>query len=283
MTGITRRHFAAAAALLPALKLQAARLDRVGAQLYTLRSVLPQKPVETLRTLEQIGYTEVEVVGGDLPKIWDALRATRLKAVAVHFDTAIFTRDTAKLDAALDDAKAKGFAYVLCPWVPPDQRSAEAMQRLGAALNEAGRKAQARGLTLCYHNHAFEFAPMEGGGTMLDRLLRETDPGLVQLEFDIMWSQVAGVDPVSVLKKYAGRVPLVHLKNVKAGIGPRFDEKVPRDAFLEVGQGAIAIAPVLRAAVAAGTKHFFVEQDQTPGDPLDSLRGSFNYLRGLEF
>ncbi|MBE7544184.1 MAG: sugar phosphate isomerase/epimerase [Bryobacteraceae bacterium] len=283
MTGITRRRFAAAAALLPALKLQAARLERIGAQLYTLRSVLPQKPAETLRALEQIGYNEVEVVGGDLPKIWDALRATRLKAIAVHFDAAIFTRDTAKLDAALDDAKAKGFAYVLCPWVPPDQRSADAMQRLGAALNEAGRKARARGLTLCYHNHAFEFAPMEGGGTMLDRLLRETDPSLVQLEFDIMWSQVAGVDPVSVLKKYAGRVPLVHLKNVKAGIGPRFDEKVPREAFQEVGQGAIAIAPVLRAAVAAGAKHFFVEQDQTPGDPIESLRGSFNYLRGLEF
>lgn len=282
MSLISRRRFAAAAALLPALRLQGARLERIGAQLYTLRTVLPQKPLETLRALEQIGYAEVEVVGGDLPKIWDALKQTRLKPVGLHFDAMIFTRDAAKLDGALDEAREKGFGYVLCPWVPPDQRTPEAMQRLGAALNEAGRKARARGLTLCYHNHAFEFAPMNGG-TMFDRLLSETDPQLVQIEFDMMWSQVAGVDPVSVLEKYKGRVPLIHLKNVKDGVGPQFNEKVGRDAFKEVGAGVIDVARVLRAAAAAGVKHYFVEQDQTPGEPLDSLRQSFEYLRRLEY
>lgn len=283
MTPITRRRFAAAAALLPAAKLGAARLDRVGAQLYTLRSVLPKQPVETLRALEQIGYAEVEVIANQMEPIWDALKQTRLKPVALHFDAALFTRDAAKLDAALDDAKQRGFAYVLCPWVPPNERSADAMQRLGAALNDAGRKARQRGLVLCYHNHAFEFAPMEGGGTMFDRLLKETDPGLVQIEFDIMWSQVAGVDPVSVIGKYKGRIPLVHLKNVSAGVGPQYHEKVAREDFQEVGRGVIDIPRVLRAAAAAGAKHYFVEQDQTPGDPLESLRGSFAYLRGLEY
>lgn len=283
MTPITRRRFAAAAALLPAAKLGAARLDRVGAQLYTLRSVLPKQPLETLRALEQIGYAEVEVIANQMEPIWDALKQTRLKPVALHFDAALFTRDAAKLDAALDDAKQRGFAYVLCPWVPPNERSADAMQRLGAALNDAGRKARQRGLVLCYHNHAFEFAPMEGGGTMFDRLLKETDPGLVQIEFDIMWSQVAGVDPVSVIGKYKGRIPLVHLKNVSAGVGPQYHEKVAREDFQEVGRGVIDIPRVLRAAAAAGAKHYFVEQDQTPGDPLESLRGSFAYLRGLEY
>lgn len=280
MTSITRRRFAAAA-LLPAARIRAARLERIGAQLYTLRTVLPKQPLETLRALEQIGYAEVEVVANQMKLIWDALRQTRLKPVALHFDAALFTRGAAKLDAALDDARQRGFAYVLCPWVPPDERSADAMQRLGAALNEAGRKARQRGLALCYHNHAFEFAPLEGGGTLFDRLLKETDPELVQIEFDIMWSQVAGVDPVSVLEKYKGRIPLVHLKNVRAGVGPQFHEKLAREDFEEVGRGVIDIPGVLKAAAAAGAKHYFVEQDQTPGDPLESLRGSYAYLRGL--
>jgi sugar phosphate isomerase/epimerase len=283
MEQISRRRFAAAAALLPALRLQGARLERIGAQLYTVRSVLPKKPQETLRAIEQIGFAEVEVVANQMEPMWDALKQTRLKPVSLHFDAALFTRDAAKLDAALDDAKQRGFAYVLCPWVPPNERSADAMQRLGAALNEAGRKARQRGLVLCYHNHAFEFAPMEGGGTMFDRLLRETDPGLVQIEFDIMWSQVAGVDPVSVIEKYKGRIPLVHLKNVRAGVGPQFHEKVAREDFQEAGSGVIDVARVLRAAAAAGAKHYFVEQDQTPGDPVESLRGSYNYLRGLDY
>lgn len=283
MEQISRRRFTAAAALLPALKLHGARLERVGAQLYTVRSVLPQKPLETLRAIEQIGFAEVEVVANQMEPMWEALKQTRLKPVSLHFDAALFTRDAAKLDAALDDAKQRGFAYVLCPWVPPNERSADAMQRLGAALNAAGRKAQQRGLVLCYHNHAFEFAPMEGGGTMFDRLLKETDPALVQIEFDIMWSQVAGVDPVSFIEKYKGRIPLVHLKNVRSGVGPQFHEKVTREDFQEVGRGAIDVARVLRAAAAAGAKHYFVEQDQTPGDPLESLRGSFNYLRGLNY
>lgn len=277
---ISRRHLPLT--LAPVLGLRAARLSRIGVQLYTLRTVLPKQPLETLRAVEEIGYAEVEAVGGDLPKIWDALTRTQLKPVSVHLDVPLFLGDPAGLGPALDDAKQKGFSFVVCPWVPPDQRSPEAMLRLGDSLNRAGKLARERGLTLCYHNHAFEFAPLDGG-TMLSRLMKQTDPALVQLEFDIMWSQVAGVDPVKILEQYPGRVPLLHIKNVQAGVGPRFDERVPREAFRDAGGGVIDIARVLKAANRLGTKHFFVEQDQTPGPPLESLRISYAYLRELDY
>ena len=278
---ITRRELmaAAAAGMMP---LRAAKLKAIGAQLYTLRSVLPKQPAETLKALEALGYTEVEAVSGDLPKIWDVLKATKLKPVSVHLDAGAFLTAPDKIPSMIDDAKAKGFKYVVCPYVPPNMRGAENMKKLGDTLNKAGAQAKAAGMTLCYHNHAFEFATVDGK-TILDKFMTETDPKLVHLELDIMWAKVAGLEPADVLKKHSGRVALLHLKNVSAGLPQRFDERVPRESFQEVGKGAIEIPAVLKAAAKAGVKHYFVEQDQTPGDPLASLKGSIDYLKTLNY
>ena len=100
------------------MPLKAAKLKTIGAALYTLRSVLPQKPLETLKALEALGYTEVEAVGVDLPKIWDAMKQTNLKPVSVHLDAAAFVSSPETIPAMIDDAKARGFKYVvlsLCP------------------------------------------------------------------------------------------------------------------------------------------------------------------------
>jgi sugar phosphate isomerase/epimerase len=114
-------------------------------------------------------------------------------------------------------------------------------------------------------------------------LLKTADPKLVSLELDIMWAQVAGLEPAAEIKKYGKRVALLHLKNVEAGLPKQYNEKVPRTAFKDVGSGAIDIPAVLRAAQSAGVRHYFVEQDQTPGDPLASLRQSYDYLKKLNY
>jgi hypothetical protein len=173
----------------------------------------------------------------------------------------------------IDDSKARGFRFVVCPYVPPNMRSAENMRKLGETLNKAGELARAAGMTLCYHNHAFEWAPLENT-TIFDRMMAETDPKLVQVELDIMWVKVAGLDPVATIQKYSKRISLIHLKNVSEGLPQRFDERVPRDAFKEVGTGAIAIAPVLKAAAKAGVKGYFVEQDQTPATRSKASRAA---------
>jgi sugar phosphate isomerase/epimerase len=277
---MNRREFLALAAA-PAAS--ARSLQTIGVQLYTVRGVLPEKPRETLKALEQIGFREAEVVAATTDKIWPSLTETALKPVSVHLDTALFTRDQAKLPAALADAKKRGFAYVVCPYIAPKDRGGiDVIRRLGETLNRAGKLCRESGLALCYHNHAFEFEPA-GNGTLLDELMRTADAQLVGLELDIMWAQVAGVDPVAVLKQYGSRVALMHLKNVAEGTPQRYDEAVPRTAFREVAKGVIDIPKVLRAAAAAGVKHYFVEQDQTPGDPLASLRDSYAYLRNLDF
>jgi sugar phosphate isomerase/epimerase len=75
-------------------------------------------------------------------------------------------------------------------------------------------------------------------------------------------------------------VALLHLKDKASGTAVRYNENVPKETFKEVGNGTVDIAAVLVAAKKSGVKNFFVEQDQTPGDPIESLRQSYQYLSG---
>ena len=281
MHSISRRSFLTAAAVASAASLHARALPVVGVQLYTVRRVLPKNPLETLRAIEQIGYREVECTADGLDAIWPSLKETSLKAVSVHLNAQVFIHQPEKLPAALEDAQKHGFEYVVCPWIDPrDRGGVDMIRKLGQTLNTAGELANKAGMRLCYHNHAFEYQPTPDG-RLLDVLMKTTDPKLVNLELDVMWAHVAGVDPVSILKQYGDRIPLVHLKNVAPGVEPRFNENIPRDAFHDLSDGAVDIPGVLRAAKQAGAKHYFVEQDETPGDPIESLRKSFQYLESL--
>jgi sugar phosphate isomerase/epimerase len=280
-----RRHFLAtlAASTAGASVADAKKLQTLGVQLYTVRGILPEKPLETLKAIEQMGYREVEVVRASMDKIWESLKQTSLKPVSLHIDTPLFMTKMDQLPAALDDAAKRGFRYAVCPYIAPQDRGGvPVIEKLAANLNQAGEKCRAAGLTLAYHNHAFEFE-QAGSSTLLDILLAKTDPKLVQLELDVFWAAVAGADPVKLFEKYPGRVPLVHVKDMKPGTEKRLNEGVPRDSFFEVGKGSLNIAAILKAGSKAGVKHFFVEQDQTPGNPLDSLRASAEYLKKLDF
>ncbi len=278
---LLRRTFLQVAALTPALA--AAPLKKIGVQLYTVRDVILKDPRGVLKQLDEIGYREAEVVGATLPQIWDAIKSTRLQPVSVHLDSALFKEGReGELDAAIADAKRRGFTFVVYPYLPPAERGGlPAIRKLAAQLNSAGKKCRAAGLKLCYHNHAFEFDPKDGSLPM-DVLIKETDPKLVGLELDIFWVSVAGHDPAAMLKQHADRVPLLHLKNKAPGTPVRYNEGVAHAAFKEVGAGEIDIPAVLRAAKAAGVQHYFVEQDRTQGNPVDSLRQSYQHLSSLK-
>jgi sugar phosphate isomerase/epimerase len=287
MTPRSRRTFLKTAALAPAarsLTSAADSLQSIGVQLYTVRSVLPAKPLDTLEAIQAIGYSECEATQDGLDKIWSSLKQTKLAAVSLHMNSALFSPGKeAELQRAIDDAKRRGFEYVVYPYVPvPERAGLEGIRRLAARLNAAGEKCHAAGLKLCYHNHAFEFEPIQGT-TPFETLVHETNPENVGLELDVFWASVAGHDPVDILNHHSSRIRLVHLKDKALGTPVQYNESVPRTAFKEVGSGVLDFPAILRAAAHAGVKHYFVEQDQTPGDPIASLRESYEYLRRVKF
>lgn len=273
MASVTRRSFTAslvAPVLASAAKL---RKSNLGVQIYTVRNILANDPAKVLRDIHAIGYTELEATADTLAKNWPAIEASGLKRVSAHLNTK-------PTDEQFADVKAKGFQYAVVPYIPPDQRGGvDVMKKLAASLQDSGKRASAHGLQLCYHTHAFEYQPMEGT-TPFEILMGETDAALVKLELDIFWAVVAGRDPVEILGKHKGRVPLIHLKDEARGMlsATQYNEKVPKELFKEVGSGSLDIPAVLKAANEAGVQHYFVEQDQSP-DAMASLRSSYAYLK----
>lgn len=281
---MTRRTFLPTALLPLAPLARAKTLPAIGVQLYTVRSVMPAEPLVTLKAIRDIGYKEAEATFGGLDKIAPLIKQSGLKPVSLHLDFALFLPGKEKeMTAALADAKKYGFQYVVCPYVPPPQRGGlEAMRKLAMRLNSVGAEAKASGLKLCYHNHAFEFEPLEGT-TPFDVLMKETKPENMALEMDVFWVSVAGHDPVELLNAQKGRVLLAHLKDKEKSVPVQYKESVDKGAFKEVGHGSLDFPAILKAASAAGVQHYFVEQDQTPGDPVASLKDSYSYLQHLQY
>jgi sugar phosphate isomerase/epimerase len=251
-----------------------ARLDRIGIQLYTVRRELAKDVEGTLSRLAAMGYREVEFAGypeGTAQSLRAMLDRLGLRAPSGHVSLQALRREW---DRTLDQAAVVGQDYVVVAWIPEEERrTADDWKRLAAAFNRAGEAALARKIDFAYHNHDVEFAPV-GATVGYDILLSETDPRLVRFEMDLYWITKGGRDPLDYFARWPGRFPLVHIKDMDA---------TPRRFFADVGKGTIDFRPIFRKAKQAGIRHFFYEQDETPGNPFDSARASYQYLKSLTF
>ena len=262
----------------------------LGVQLYTVRDQIVKDPAPTLKAIAAIGYKEVEVQRATMATVAPLAKQHGLTPVSIHVDGALITGNPGAalpagydLAACIRDAQGLGAKYLVMPYLAPNERPKDAagFTAFGQTLQKAGEQITKAGLGFCYHNHAFEFAPLPDGRRPLDVMLAACDPATVKLELDVFWVSVTGADPVALIKQYSGRISLMHLKDKAKGAPTALDEQVPPTTFVEVGSGAIDFPAVLSAAAAAKVEHYFVEQDHTAGDPIDSLRKSYTYLRSL--
>jgi sugar phosphate isomerase/epimerase len=238
--------------------------------MYTLRDQVATDIIGTLRAVAELGYRAVELAsfgGLRAAELRVELDGLGLQAISAHVPLA---RLQGQLDAALDDIKALGAHYIVCPSLPPNQRSVEDYRALARSLNSIGKAAQAQGIQLCYHNHDFEFQRF-GEQTGYEILFHETDPALVKAELDVYWVSFAGLDPALFIEGLTGRVPLAHLKDMAAG----------SRVFAEVGHGTLDFPAILAACDAAGVEWLIVEQDRSERPPLESIGMSLAYLRSL--
>ena len=247
------------------------RLTRIGLQLYTVRRAMQADVEATLARVAATGYTEVEFAGyfGKSPgEVGAILDRHGLAAPAAHVSMA-----ADQWRAALDAARVIGHHYVVVSWIPAEQRQTlDAYKRMAQDFNRLAAEARAAGLQFAYHNHDFEFVPLEGR-LPFDVLLAETDPKLVQLEMDLYWITKGGQDPLAYFARYPGRFPMVHVKD-SAG--------APEHRMVDVGAGTIDFRKIFARRKQAGIRHFFVEHDE-PADAFASIRASYEYLKRLEF
>src|SRR5256714_10844645 len=268
-----------AAALAPALQPLAPslhsraslrKLDRIGLQLYTVRHAMEKDVEGTIARVAAIGYREVEFAGyfGKSARDVRALLDRHgLSAPSSHVSLA-----PDQWRRALDAAPVVGHRYLVIAWIPAEERrTLDDYKRWAERLNRAATEAKAAGLEFAYHNHDFEFAPLDGK-LPYDVLLAETDPKLVQLEMDLYWIVKAGQDPLAYFARWPGRFPMVHVKD---SAGP------PDHKMTAVGAGKIDFRKIFAQSDQAGDPHYFLQHDN-PGEPFASIRPSWWYLKRLE-
>ena len=273
------------AALLPAASLLGGTPPHfkgpIGVELYTVRSIIDQDTEGVIRRIAEIGYTEAEPGRAALAKLAPVLAKYKLKPVSCHMEQELVVGGETKvtLPEAIESAKAAGVQMMIFPYLAPAKRGGvDAMRKFADQMNETGAKVAAAGMKFGYHNHAFEFGG-KPGERPIDVFMERFDPKLVGFQIDVFWVSVAGNDPVEWIKRLKQRVISVHLKDKAADQPVLYAENVPKTTFQEVGNGVLAFPQIIAAAKSVGVKHFFVEQDQTPGDPIASLAQSYKYLR----
>jgi sugar phosphate isomerase/epimerase len=252
------------------------RQENIAAQLWTVRSLLGNARglAETLRAVRRIGYRAVQLAGLGTISPQDVRRAlddAGLKACSAHEDgDEILERPR----QVAERVHLYGCASVAYPYPKnQDLSSVKGVQRLCRALTKAGKVFRAEGILFAYHHHHLEFQRL-GGRIVMDMILEQVDPELLEIEPDTYWLQAGGVDPVDWIRRLARRETLLHLKDY--GVDP-----AGKPLFREIGAGNLDWARILPAARRAGCRWYIVEQDDhfRTGDPLASLRESWRFLQ----
>lgn len=263
---------------------------RIGLQLYTVRDAMQKDYESTLAKVASAGYSEVEFAKyfDDLPRLDHPVKEVRamldrhgLKATSNHVSYAVLGNKWAQV---LEGSAILGHTYLVNPWVPEEVRNQpDGWKRAAETFNRAGEASKKVGIQFAYHNHWFEFQPVNGT-LPYDVLLKECDPSLVKMELDLCWVVVAGADPVTYFERFPGRFPLVHVKDMKRlpTKGAPLNEQTLRPQMTEVGSGVIDWKRILGHAQQAGIELYIVEHDW-PAVPFESIATSYRYMKDLRF
>ena len=302
---LSRRQFVQAAATLaatgvglPTLRSSANHplIDNLGLQLATVREPLAAQPQQTIEAIQRAGYRQVELFDTQwLPQLQPIFQGMGIAVNSSHFLPPLITGNWAPLvafgvrrppasytfEAMVAQAAEYGLKHLVFPLTFPQDRGGIATyQALAEKLNRAGEECRRSGIQLSYHHHAFEFQGMEDTSP-LQVLLNNTDPELMQLQVDVFWASVAGLDPARFIRDQGERVSLVHLKDQKAEMPKTFlDGTIPDDSFQPVGSGVLDFNTIVQAAEAVGALHCFVAQDKS-SSPLEDIQRSSSYLKNL--
>jgi sugar phosphate isomerase/epimerase len=250
-----------------------------GLQLYSLRSEFATNVPGTLDEVKSWGVKNVELAGtyGLTPEQFRAQLDLRgLKAVSGHFP---FDEYRTNLDAVVHAAKVFGLKYAGCAWIPHDDGKPfdeQTCREAIAVFNHAGEVLAKQNVRFFYHAHGYEFQPYPGG-TLLDLMMKETNPKYVHFQMDVFWIVHPGQDPMALLKKYGKRWELMHVKGMRDSTPTGLltgHTDVTNDVAL--GTGKIDYVPILRQAKKTGVKWYFIE-DESPASE-QQVPQSIHYL-----
>ena len=248
----------------------------VALQLYSVREQLKDDFRRVVHQVVEMGYDGVQFAGyGGLSaqEMRALLQESGVQPAGTHTGLNVLE---SSLDQEIDYNLEIGNKWIICPSLPESRRKDhDGWREIAVSLNKIGERCRERGALLGYHNHSFEFPQIPDappGERGIDVLLGQTDTELVFWEPDVYWVHKGGEDPVTMIRQYAGRVPITHLKD---------ETKDERKTFAEVGEGSLDFNAILAASEEADVEWHCVEQDRCDRDPLESVALSLRNLHRL--
>jgi sugar phosphate isomerase/epimerase len=252
----------------------------IGVQMYTYRNSMANGMAAVLDTIKSLGITEVE--GGN-PKgltpeeFKKMLDDRKITMPSIGADYGAIVKDA---EPTIKTAKFYGAKFVMVAWIPHGKTfTIDEAKKAVEDFNRVGKILKENGLTLCYHDHGYEFGPY-GDGTLFDYIAQNTDPKYVSFEMDIMWTFHGGADPAQLLRKYKGRWKMVHLKDIRKGIANDLTGGTDVHNDVAVSTGQISYPEILKAAKEVGIKHYFIE-DESPNHAAQ-IPVTIAYLRSVK-
>ena len=266
---------AATALAVPRRAFASTRLDRIGLELYSVRSAMRADPERTLAAVRAIGYTDVELLWSfrNFGRTPEQVRATLdregLRAPSAHMaPEAMLTG----WEYSLDTAKLLGHDYLIVPSLPAETKTSLDAWRVWAdRFNTAGAAARRQGIWLAFHNEPDHMKEIDGK-VPYDLFVERLDPSAVRLQLDVGNMIIGGGDPMRYLARYTDRYWSFHLKDVVSD----------RTRDTELGTGVLDIAQFLAAVPDVARKPCYVEQEG-PKDELASAGHNFQYVKTLDF
>lgn len=251
----------------------------IGVQAYTYRNSFPTGVAAVLDTIKALGITEME---GPNPKnitpeaFKKMLDERHISMPSIGVDYGLITKDPLSV---VKQAKFWGSKYVMVAWIPHGKTfTIDDAKKAVDDFNHAGKILKENGITLCYHDHGYEFGSY-GDGTLFDYIAQNSNADYVSFEMDIMWTFHGGADPAKLLYKYKGRWKLVHLKDIRKGVPNDLTGGTDTHNDVAVGTGQLNYPEIIRAAKAVGIKHYFIE-DESPNHAAQ-IPVTIAYLKSL--
>ena len=228
-------------------------------QLYSARNFQPWDKV--LKTVGQLGYTQVEGFGGvyaDPAAFRKELDDNGLSMPSGHFSIDLLEND---FDGAVKIAKTLGVKLIACPHIAADLRPADAAgwKAFGARLGKVGDKANAAGFDFAWHNHDFEFKALPDG-SLPQRHILDAAPS-IGWEMDVAWVIRGGADPLEWIDEYGKRITAVHVKDIAPA-----GENANEDGWADVGHGTVDWAGLIKAFREKSPAKIFVVEHDNPSD-----------------
>ncbi|SNR71038.1 Sugar phosphate isomerase/epimerase [Maribacter sedimenticola] len=264
--------FGAATFLMPQISCASSISTGYGVQLYSFRESMLSNPKKTLETIAKLGFKEIESAGsskgyyyGLSPKeMAQTCNDLGMKLTSGHI------RLDADFERTMEDAVASGQQYLICSSMPTDGQTVDNYKKVAEQFNKAGEACKKVGLKFGYHNHEYEFES-HNNVVLYDVLMDHTQADLVYMELDLGWVVVAGKNPINYFKKYPGRFPLWHLK----------DMDMDKKESTEFGKGILDIPLMLTNRELSGVEHIYVEQEEYATNPVKSMKHNMNFLNTI--